>query len=104
SIIEKDVHTFGETLYEFNRRAGEMFARVQGGIYAHPRIDEIIKYIRSAGIRGVGQSSWGPTVFAIGLPDELSSMRTRLENELGLSAEEMIVTKACNCGGWIIEE
>jgi predicted sugar kinase len=104
AIVEGDLATFSESLYDFNRRAGELFSPVQGGIYAHPRIEGIVKFIRSAGTRAVGQSSWGPTVFAIGLPDQLSSLRGRLELECGVSADEMTITEA-NCrGGWITEE
>lgn len=37
----------------------------QGGPFASPRIGELVKTLRAAGVRGVGQSSWGPTVFAL---------------------------------------
>jgi beta-RFAP synthase len=63
-----DFDAFGEAVHEFNRRAGEPFAAVQGGAYASPAIEELIAELRALGIRGVGQSSWGPTVFAI-VPD-----------------------------------
>lgn len=59
---------FGEALHEFNRRAGEPFAAAQGGTYASPAIEELIAELRALGIHGVGQSSWGPTVFAV-VPD-----------------------------------
>ena len=60
-----DLAAFGDALYEFNRRAGEPFAAAQGGTYASPGVGELIDELRGRGIRGVGQSSWGPTVFAI---------------------------------------
>ncbi len=60
-----DLDSFGEAVYEFNRKAGEPFAAAQGGTYASPAIAELITEVRSMGVRGVGQSSWGPTVFAI---------------------------------------
>ena len=60
-----DCDDFGEAVHEFNRRAGEPFAHSQGGVYASPAIAELIADLRNRGIRGVGQSSWGPTVFAI---------------------------------------
>jgi beta-RFAP synthase len=63
-----DLDSFGEAVHEFNRRAGEPFARAQGGPYASPAVGELIAELRSLGIRAVGQSSWGPTVFAI-VPD-----------------------------------
>ena len=60
-----DIDAFGEAVHEFNRRAGEPFVAAQGGAYASLEIAELIADVRAAGVRGVGQSSWGPTVFAI---------------------------------------
>lgn len=60
-----DLDTFGDAVYEFNRRAGEPFAAAQGGPYATPAIAELVAELRGLGVRGVGQSSWGPTVFAV---------------------------------------
>jgi beta-RFAP synthase len=60
-----DIEAFGEAVHRYNRLAGEPFARAQGGPYASTAIEELIEALRRQGIRGVGQSSWGPTVFAI---------------------------------------
>lgn len=63
-----DINAFGEAIHEFNRKAGEPFAPAQGGVYASPEIERLIEDVRECGVRGVGQSSWGPTVFAV-VPD-----------------------------------
>jgi len=60
-----DIDAFGEAVQEFNRKAGEPFAAAQGGVYASREIAELVADVRACGIRGVGQSSWGPTVFAV---------------------------------------
>jgi beta-RFAP synthase len=65
AVVGKNCVDFGEAVYQFGRLAGECFARVQGGPYASAHIAELIQAIRDYGIPGVGQSSWGPTVFAI---------------------------------------
>jgi beta-RFAP synthase len=65
ALAEGDLSAFGEALYDFNARVGEMFAPVQGGTYASPLVSELVAYLRRQGVRGVGQSSWGPTVFAL---------------------------------------
>ena len=65
ALAEEDLDAFGEAVYDFNRRVGEMFAPWQGGLYAHPRVEAIIGAVRGFGITGTGQSSWGPTVFAL---------------------------------------
>lgn len=59
-----DLDTFGEALFDYGRLAGECFASVQGGPYASAEIAACVAAIRELGVRGVGQSSWGPTVFA----------------------------------------
>jgi beta-ribofuranosylaminobenzene 5'-phosphate synthase len=60
-----DLNSFGAAIHEFNRRAGEPFVAAQGGVYSSPSIAEVIAEVKTLGIPGVGQSSWGPTVFAI---------------------------------------
>lgn len=60
-----DVDAFGEAIYTFNRKAGEPFSVAQGGVYASREIADLVADVRACGVRGVGQSSWGPTVFAV---------------------------------------
>ncbi|MCA9172487.1 MAG: hypothetical protein KDB23_32705, partial [Planctomycetales bacterium] len=40
------------------------FAACQGGPYASPQLERIVAMVRNRGYAGVGQSSWGPTLFA----------------------------------------
>jgi predicted sugar kinase len=61
---------FGEAVYQFGKWAGECFSAVQGGPYASPEIERLVESIREYGVPGVGQSSWGPTVFAVVECDE----------------------------------
>ena len=65
ALAERDADAFGEALFEFNALAGELFRPVQGGTYASPAVAEVVDWARRQGARGVGQSSWGPTVFAV---------------------------------------
>jgi beta-RFAP synthase len=69
ALVERDLPAFGEALYEYNARAGEPFRAVQGGPYC-AEASELVAWLRSQGVTGVGQSSWGPTVFAIVGDDE----------------------------------
>ena len=71
AAVAGDLVTFGEAVHEFNRRAGEPFVAAQGGSYAGPAVEALIAAVRNHGVRGVGQSSWGPAVFAVvGSADE----------------------------------
>jgi beta-RFAP synthase len=60
-----DLAEFGEAVYKYGRTAGECFAPVQGGPYASVTIADWVETIRALGVRGAGQTSWGPTIFAI---------------------------------------
>ena len=78
-----DLDAFGEAVYAFNRTAGEPFAAAQGGIYASTEIAELIADIRQCGVKGVGQSSWGPTVFAVvGSSDDAVSLVERFRGRV----------------------
>jgi predicted sugar kinase len=65
ALAGRNLPAFGEALEEFNRRAGEPFAASQGGEYAGPAVAEAVAFLRRQGVRAVGQSSWGPTVFGV---------------------------------------
>jgi beta-ribofuranosylaminobenzene 5'-phosphate synthase len=105
ALREQDFLAFSEYLFDFNVRVGETFGSVQGGRYGHPRTAAIISFLRKKGIRGVGQSSWGPTVFALA-PDEAEAMKWagRLKEEFSLDCDEVLITRACNVGAVIVEE
>lgn len=99
ALFEQDHATFGEALHEFNRRAGEAFAPIQGGCYASPCVDKLIRYVRSLGAPAVGQSSWGPAVFAVARDaDQAAWLVRRVSGEAGLAEVEALVSAASNRG------
>ncbi len=99
ALAQDDFCAFGEALYDFNARVGEVFAPVQGGRYASPRSAEIVAFVRQQRIRGVGQSSWGPTVFALTEHEmQAQELAHRLRERFGLGPNEVVVTKASNQG------
>jgi beta-RFAP synthase len=105
ALQERDLPAFGAVLHDFNARVGDAFASVQGGTYAHPRLTEVVEYIWQQGIAGVGQSSWGPTLFAITEDeDRAANLVQRLRQRFGLAAEEVFVTAAANCGASLFRE
>jgi beta-ribofuranosylaminobenzene 5'-phosphate synthase len=103
SLAERDLASFGEALYEFNARVGETFASVQGGTYSSPQVSELVAFLRGRGIRGVGQSSWGPTVFAVLENErEANDLVVVLRRQFALQEAEIVVTRACNRGATVI--
>jgi predicted sugar kinase len=63
-----DFAAFSAGLYDFGLEAGMCFAPWQGGPFASSQLAVWVETIRAMGVTGVGQSSWGPTIFAL-LPD-----------------------------------
>jgi beta-RFAP synthase len=102
ALVERDLKTFSEALFEYNSLAGQTFAKFQGGTYASPRITELVQFIRGQGIPGVGQSSWGPTVFAI-TEDEIiaNDLARHIRQSFHLQENDVIVTSACNHGATV---
>jgi beta-RFAP synthase len=96
ALAEEDLSHFGEALYDFNARAGEVFAAAQGGTYAGAATAEIIDFIRGQGIAGVGQSSWGPGVFAVTDEERAAHLADRLRAEADNA--EVLVSRGCNQG------
>lgn len=70
AVAEQDLDAFGDAIYEIQCRIGDYFAAAQGGRrYTSAAVGATLEWLREQGIRCVGQSSWGPTGFAV-LKDE----------------------------------
>lgn len=92
AIHAEDFAAFSRSVYAFGRLAGSCFAPVQGGPFS-ARAAPIVERLREMGIRGVGQSSWGPTVFA--LTESQSSaadIRRELAKEPTLSGSDVVIS------------
>lgn len=65
ALAEKDLVSFGSAIRQLQLHTGEYFAPVQGGIYTSKSVEQALNYLESHGVACFGQSSWGPTGFAI---------------------------------------
>jgi beta-RFAP synthase len=65
SLVEADLEGFGKALSEVQRITGGWFAPGQGGVFSPGPTGMLVERFRRAGVPGVGQSSWGPTAYAI---------------------------------------
>ena len=102
ALIERDYEAFGNSLHEFNRFAGERFAKAQGGAFASGRISEIVELLRGEGCPAVGQTSWGPAVFAI-CCDEQAGARMAVRARQLFYPAEVFVARAANRGAVLTE-
>jgi beta-ribofuranosylaminobenzene 5'-phosphate synthase len=104
ALVERDFAPFAASLGEIQAVVGDHFAGVQAGRYTSSRVAEVIELMaRRHGLEGVGQSSWGPTAFAV-LPDADTARQvldTLHEAFAGHSGLEFRVVSARNHGARI---
>jgi beta-RFAP synthase len=102
ALERSDCGAFGEAVFEFGRLAGECFAPIQGGPFADAAIASLVEQIRNHGIRGVGQSSWGPTVFAVCRSQaEAGALAERLRDCVAPKRHEITIANPNNVGAII---
>ena len=65
ALVEKDIAHFGRALTRIQLMVGDCFASVQGGRFANPVSEKMVDFMLSRGAAGIGQSSWGPTVYGL---------------------------------------
>lgn len=65
AILERDLTAFGKAIQALQQQVGDYFAPAQGGRYASKTVSDVLEYLRQSGVACFGQSSWGPTGFAI---------------------------------------
>jgi beta-RFAP synthase len=104
ALAEGDLAAFSESLYDFNRRAGELFRPVQCGRYSHPQTAQIVDYLRHQGIAGVGQSSWGPAIFAVVERESAAQLALRLASDLGVDPGAVVVSQAANGPSLVVRQ
>ena len=63
ALMEKDAKAFGSALTELQITVGRIYLPVQGSIF-NPASQRLIPILERSGALGIGQSSWGPTVYA----------------------------------------
>lgn len=91
ALAEGQIAPFGEAIGEWQRSLGDHYAAAQGGgRYLSLHVAQAAQFLEDRGIAGVGQSSWGPTGFAlVGDAGEaellLESLRQRFASFTNLS-------------------
>lgn len=65
AIIEHDYAQFSQAIHALQLATGAYFAPAQGGHYKSAKVAEVLGYLNQQGIICAGQSSWGPTGFAV---------------------------------------
>jgi len=86
-LIEKNLDAFGQALEEIQTHVGDYFAPVQGGRFACGESRAVAGCFSEAGLVGVGQSSWGPTVYGFCHISRRESLLERVRTQSGPDVE-----------------
>lgn len=93
AVLEKNIHAFGENLTRLQEVVGAMFSDTQGGVF-QSHSAPLIERMREMGAIGLGQSSWGPAVYALFGPEKRDAVERILRKEIihGDSVKEDVGT------------
>lgn len=69
-LLEGQLGPVAEGIREIQRALGAHFAPAQGGCFASPSVAAALDWATGQGLRGSGQSSWGPTGFVLAEDEE----------------------------------
>jgi len=103
AIVEKSLSTFGEAIEEIQANIGDYFAPVQGGRFSHVESLRMAECFSSLGLSGVGQSSWGPTVYGFCQKKDKEHLLNQVKHQAGEHVS-IWATEGNNRGaewGWI---
>ncbi|MEE9219822.1 MAG: beta-ribofuranosylaminobenzene 5'-phosphate synthase family protein [Acidobacteriota bacterium] len=103
ALLERDLPAFGLALEKIQEGVGSLYQEAQGGLY-HPVACPWVRWLREAGCSGVGQSSWGPCVYAF-TPDHGSAyeLAARARREGPEPGADVRVLQARNHGAEVDE-
>ncbi|MEW4566472.1 beta-ribofuranosylaminobenzene 5'-phosphate synthase family protein [Tautonia sp. JC769] len=101
AVAERDLPAFGAALVELQSHVGDWFAPAQGGgRFACPEVAELARFLTDRGLHGVGQSSWGPALYAFddGPPDRRDALLAELRDRFSLRPSRCFWTRASASG------
>ena len=99
AVAERDLKSFGKAIQALQTLTGDYFAPAQGGRrYTSPHVANVLSELQRGGVDCFGQSSWGPTGFAVfenqtQAETLLQQLKTKFSHESNL---KFVLTKANN--------
>jgi beta-ribofuranosylaminobenzene 5'-phosphate synthase len=100
ALAEARLEEFGAALTDLQQTIGDHFAPAQGGRYASRQVERAMQYLSACGAAAHGQSSWGPTGFAIfgsqsAAEGAVERLRARPD---GIGSLSILTAHGCNHG------
>lgn len=102
SLLDKDIVNFGQGVTSIQSYLGEYFTPVQNGSFSSDKGAELAEFFVSQGVCGIGQSSWGPTVYGFVEQDRAEQIEQATKLISGPSVE-VFTARGSNQGvqwGW----
>ncbi|MGC9121804.1 MAG: beta-ribofuranosylaminobenzene 5'-phosphate synthase family protein [Thermogladius sp.] len=100
AVIERDPSTFAEALGRLQELVGGFFQEEQGGLF-NPASAKVVEHLEKLGVRGYGQSSWGPLIYVFAESEDRA--REIADSVSRLGEFRVCVTGADNRGAVVRE-
>ncbi|ODA68788.1 hypothetical protein A7A08_00622 [Methyloligella halotolerans] len=102
ALSERRFDTFCEAIGHLQSVMGLYFAPYQGGPLVSEKVSAAVHWLRDEGYDGVGQSSWGPTGYAL-LPSAAEAERlfSEAESRPAFAGLRFEIARGCNTGASI---
>ena len=94
ALQRADLLAFGAYMADLQAYNGDYFAPVQGGRYASQDVAAVLRWLQDNGVSCVGQSSWGPTGYAI-IENQQLAKRLQHQAQLAFVRKTNISFKIC---------
>ena len=106
ALVEGELPEFGAALTKIQEIVGECFAPAQGGTYSSFQTEQLVEGMKQCGLVGIGQSSWGPTLYGFtdASVEERRRMRSQMLRQFDLTEFRIFWTSADNGGVRVISE
>ncbi len=94
ALREADCDRFGAGVTAIQGLCGEYFSAVQGGLYTSRAVADVLQLLQRAGATGCGQSSWGPTGFAV-FANETEAYQALRDARAAQDRDTLLELKVC---------
>ncbi len=94
AVVEGDFVSFSRSLGRYGELAGSCFASEQFGAFHDKQTADLVAHIRRLGAEGVGQSSWGPTLY-VAVRDEAEgrNLAARLASAVDVTQYDCLIAE-----------
>ncbi|MDQ3732000.1 MAG: hypothetical protein M3329_08620 [Pseudomonadota bacterium] len=104
AVADAQLPALARGLNEIQEIVGDYFAPAQGGRFASSKVAEVLAWLQQRGCPGIGQSSWGPTGFAL-IDSEVRAhaLAREAESRFDRAVVRLQVVRPRNYGG-VVEQ